>query len=171
MGQLYREIGPERLAAAQAIRIFAPAYIMPAVVKTEPPTSPNNARFHVNYCAALAATGVNVILPEHSADFATHFSPHVAELMGRITVLCDDNFVHYSESRIEVLEADGNVIVVAGNAPRGSPDNPLGEEGVKAKFVNLIGDRMGAAACKEWFARVMAIEDEAGTRFLLDPFC
>ncbi len=171
MGQLYRQIGPERLASAREIRIFAPAYIMPAVVKTAPPTNPNNARFHINYCAALAATGVDVILPEHSLEFEGHFTAEVASVMERIRVVLDEAFVHYSECRIEVEGADGAVLTVSGNAPRGAPDNPLGEDGVKAKFASLVGDRMSAAQREAYFARIMAIESETSVDWLLAPFC
>jgi 2-methylcitrate dehydratase PrpD len=171
MGQLHREIGQDRLASAREIRVYAPAYIMPAVVKTAPPSTPNNARFHLNYCAALAGTGVDVILPEHSNDFTGHFTPGVARIMGRIRVVLDESFVHYAESRIEVEAEDGSVITVSGNAPRGAPDNPLGEEGVKAKFASLVGNRMTAEQRESYFARIMAIENEPSVDWLLEPFC
>ncbi|MEP6869281.1 MAG: hypothetical protein ABJA20_12265, partial [Novosphingobium sp.] len=169
MGQLFRDIGPERLAAAKAIRICVPAYIMPAVVKTSPPTSPNNARFHINYCAALAGTGIDVILPEHSNRFDDFFTPAVADLMGRISVVLQPSFVHYAECRVEVDEV-GGTLAVHGTAPRGSPDNPLGEAGVRAKFARLVGHRMNMDAIEAYCDRVMQLEQETGVGWLLDPF-
>ena len=171
MGQLHRDIGPNALAAAREIRIFTPAYIMPAVVKTDPPSSPNNARFHINYCAALAAKGVDVILPDHSLRFTEWFTPDVADQMARIKVVLGEGFVHYSECRIEVDLADSTTVTVEGRTPRGSPENPLGEDGVKAKFASLVGDRMTPAARERYFARIMGIENEASVEWLLEPFC
>ena len=171
MGQLYHELGPEKLAAAREIRIFVPAYIMPAVVKTDPPSSPNNARFHINYCAALAGRGVDVILPEHSLQFAERFTPDVEALMNKISVNLGESFVHYAECRIEVDLDDGGQVVVDGKAPRGAPDNPLGEQGVKTKFRSLVGDCMTDAECDRYFERIMAIEKEDSIDWLLEPFC
>ncbi|MDF8334926.1 MmgE/PrpD family protein [Novosphingobium cyanobacteriorum] len=170
MGRLFREMGPERLAAARAIRIAVPAYIMPAVVKTAPPTSPNNARFHINYCAALAGTGIDVILPEHSNRFDDFFTPAVADLMCRISLVLEPSFVHYAECRIEVEEADGAVVTVEGKAPRGAPDNPLGEQGVREKFARLVGHRMSATDIATYCDRVMQLEREADVDWLLAPF-
>jgi 2-methylcitrate dehydratase PrpD len=171
MGRLYREIGSEALAAAREIRVFVPAYIMPAVVKTDPPSSPNNARFHINYCAALAGRGVDVILPEHSLDFERFFTPEVEALMSRVNVVLGEGFVHYAECRIEVEQPDGTVVTVEGKAPRGAPENPLGEAGVKAKFVSLVGDRLGEQECASYMERLMAIEGEDDVAWLLEPFC
>ncbi|MDO7836375.1 MmgE/PrpD family protein [Sphingobium sp. HBC34] len=170
MGKLYRDIGPERLAAAQAIRIAVPAYIMPAVVKTTPPTSPNNARFHINYCAALAGTGVDVILPEHSNRFDAYFTPAVADLLGRISLVLEPDFIHYAECRIEVDEAGDSPVTVEGKAPRGAPDNPLGEAGVREKFARLVSHRMESTEITTYCDRVMQLEKEADVDWLLTPF-
>lgn len=99
MRRLFSEIGPDRLAAAMAIRIAVRAYIMRAVVKTAQPTRPINARFHIDYGAALAGAGVDVILPEHSNRFDDYFTPAV------VAAYCDLVMQIESEAEVDWLLA------------------------------------------------------------------
>lgn len=61
------------LHEASEIIVELPEYIIPAVSKTSPPITSNDARFHIQYILLLAINGEDIITPEHSLDFAHHW--------------------------------------------------------------------------------------------------
>lgn len=82
--------------------------------KTNPPTSPNDARFHLQYCLALAVCGADVILPEHSIELQVQLSrPQVRAAMTRIEVVQDASIAHYHRC---LVSCDG--VEEAVSAPR-----------------------------------------------------
>jgi len=151
------------------IRIAMPPYVIPAVSKPELPASPNEARFHIEYCAALAACGADVILPEHSSDIRTHlFRPELRAMMANIQVVPNPELTHYHQSRITVLN-DGIVLHDAHcDAPRGSPLNPLSDEEVIEKFQRLAMQRLSARASGEYAARFTQLERETYSKWIFE---
>jgi 2-methylcitrate dehydratase PrpD len=160
------------LAAARRIELGVPAYIIPAISKPRAPTTPNEARFHIEYCAALAALGADVILPAHSTGFAAHMAdPALPALMAKMAVqpieLPPGTGGHlYNHCRVRVELADGTAVEEAETAPRGSHARPLSEAELFDKFTRLAGPRLAADRVAACIDRCMAIEREADLGWL-----
>lgn len=158
--QRVRDRAPKALDAARTIEVSLPQYVIPAVAKSRPPTSANEARFHVRYCAALAASGHGVILPAHSESFADFIGrPEVAAAYDIIKVRGDAALTHYHHAVVRVTSAEGAEIVEDIVAPKGSPDNPLNDDEVIAKFQRLAAPVLGARAAEAVCASVVGIAD------------
>lgn len=157
---LRRERGTEIFHGSE-IRVSAIPVIMPAVSKSTPPESANQARFHAEYCIALAANGADFILPEHSTrhlDFCR--SPDLADIIANVRIVEEPQFKHYQESRIEVVRNGTIIAHIQGDNPRGSPTNPLSDDEVIDKFNRLVSSILGPSRTAEFVDRVMALETE-----------
>jgi 2-methylcitrate dehydratase PrpD len=167
---LRREHGAAALRDA-TIHVRMPAYIIPAVSKDRPPATANEARFHTQYCVALAAAGADVITPGHSIEIAHHLArPEMPALMETVRVELEPAFRHYEECAVRVERRDGPPLEVAGRPAKGSPANPLTPEDVVAKFAGLVAGRMAGSAIHPYAERVLAIEQEPGIAWLSEGF-
>jgi len=120
------------------VEVHVPAYTADAVSKSRPPHSPNDARFHLQYCVALVLCGADVIAPEHSIEFAAHLArPDIAAAMERVRVVVDTSLSHYHQCRIVVKNGEAILGEQQLDAPRGSPTKPLRDEDVVHKFLRL----------------------------------
>lgn len=156
LGKLRERSGP--LQDARIVLRVAP-YVADVVSKDRLPTSPNDARFHLQYCLALVACGADVILPEHSIDLAGQLRrPELLAMMDRITVIPDSALSHYHQCSIELTDGAGQATVQAVSAPRGSPQEPLGDEEVVQKFHSLAEPVLGRARAERFAAQALALE-------------
>ncbi len=165
LARLRGELGGDALRDALAIRIKVPPYVADVVGKAAPPTSSNDARFHLAYCMAVvgAGAGADVILPEHSIGFRERLaSAEVKDLLGRIHVAPDAGLTHYHQCEVEVNLPGGDAPVKAvSSAPRGSPSQPLSDDDVRDKFLRLATPVIGAGRGAAFAA---AVEDMAAAR-------
>lgn len=157
-----------------AITVGLPAYVLPAVAKSGPPRTGNEARFHLQYCLALALTGADAIAPDHSIDVAAHVArPEVAETMARIGVEADPALSHYHQARVAIGQPDGSTAVEDNAAPKGSPANPMSDDEVRAKFLALASPVLGTAAAEAARDAVRALgrtqDGVAGLMLALSP--
>ena len=140
-----------------------PPYTMHTVVKPPPPAAPNQARFDVRYCVAVAAACGGPIIPAHSEECLRYLAqPAVADAYAKIRVNPDDALTHYHQTRVRVELADGRAIEQATSAPRGTPDNPLSDDDVRAKFTRLAAPVLGAAGAERLRLLVEGIDDAPG---------
>jgi 2-methylcitrate dehydratase PrpD len=159
-----------RLEDAAVIEIRMPSYIIPGIAKAGPPVSSNSARFHAEYCIALAVEGEGVIVPDHSLNFAKHM-PRVVQSMHRVKVVADDTLTHYHQSIVRGLDAGHSELFRKRvDAPRGAPGDPMSNEEVRGKFVALTRDAMDPQAQHAYVARVDSLKDEAGCGWLVRAF-
>jgi len=155
-----REGRPGLLDQAWSIQVSLPPYTMHTVVKPTPPTAPNQARFHVQYCVAVAAACGGPIVPAHSEEFGRYLAqPQVSAAYAKISVLPDDALTHYHQARLRVELADGSAVEEANGAPRGTPQNPLSDDDVRAKFMRLAAPVLGDGAAGRLRAVVESIAD------------
>lgn len=163
LGKLRQRTGPALQDARIEVRV--PAYVADVVSKDRLPDSPNDARFHLQYCLALVACGADVILPEHSIDLAGQLQrPDVLAMMQRIRVVPDPALAHYHQCSIEVTERTGQVTVQAVSAPRGSPQEPLGDEEVVAKFHALADPVLGRTQAERFAVQALVLESTDDVR-------
>jgi 2-methylcitrate dehydratase PrpD len=126
------------------IKVTVPPYILPAIRKDAPPSSANEARFHIQYMLAVIAQGTDTIGPADSADYAKNLDrPELARLMSAITVTGDPDLTHYHQSRLMIVLVDGTSYEVANSSPRGTAQNPLSDAQVIDKFRNLAEPIIG----------------------------
>lgn len=158
--------------AAHEIHIGVTTLTIPAVSKTQPPMSPTDARFHLEYCVALAALGEDVILPEHSLEFDKHLGrPEVRALMQKIRVADDPEQQHYHQCVVTLVDADGNEIARReGKGPKGSPQNPLSDDEMREKFRRLVQFKLSPDAIDDYVARVEALDQVDEWGFLVSAF-
>jgi len=157
-------------AAAQSIDIHMPAYIVPGVSKSGPPTAPNEARFHAEYCVALAAAGADTITPEHSIEHAAHMRA-VTSLMQRIRVVEDGTLTHYHQSIVRIRDAAGNEMASRTTcAPKGAPLDPMTDAEVQAKFVALCGNRLAPDSLSSYLAAMNALETADACDWIVRSF-
>lgn len=157
-GRLRSRLGAEALAQGHTEVRVAP-YVADVVNKPRQPQSPNDARFHLQYCLALVACGADVILPGHSIDLATHLArPEVQAAMQRIRVLPDPAITHYHHCEVVHEDASGVRTAQAVTAPRGSPQEPLDDDAVVAKFMVLASPLLGDAAARAFAAQTLELD-------------
>lgn len=168
-------------AAKVRARLSAPAsqgewevrvapYVAEVVSKAAPPTSPNDARFHLQYCLALVLCGHDIIMPEHSIECATYLKqPEVLDRITRIRVVPDPQLAHYHQSIVIFRGEGGSRTEDRLSAPRGSPHEPLSDDDVVGKFLALAGPVIGDQAAREFVEKVSRLETAADTRDVLRP--
>jgi 2-methylcitrate dehydratase PrpD len=162
-----------QLAGADRVRVFVPPYIIPAISKGgRPPATPNEARFNIEYCLALASVDTDVILPEHSMDCEEHLKrPDIAAAVRRFEVVADPAYNHYRFCRVQLLDEAGRVVREESyDAPRGSEWNPMSDDEVIGKFQRLAAPFMTGAQAESYIARVEQLASAPGTDWLLRAF-
>jgi len=155
------------------IRVSVPAYIIPAVAKFGvSPTTPNEARFNLEYCLAQAATGADIILPEHSTDCDRHLArPEIRDAMARFQTVVEPSFGHYRYSRVEAFDADGALTRrLDYDAPRGSEWNPMPDDEVRGKFRRLSEPLMQPERLDDYVARLDGLERSPDCGWLIGAF-
>jgi 2-methylcitrate dehydratase PrpD len=156
LGRL-RQQGPGLKDLHVTLRV-AP-YVADVVSKDRLPISPNDARFHLQYCLALVACGADVILPEHSLRLTDQLQrPEVLTMMQRIRVIGDPALTHYHQCRIELTDAHGQMTVLEVSAPRGSPQSPLTDDEVLGKFHSLAEPVLGGNAAMDFAEQTLELE-------------
>lgn len=152
---LRRDLGPDVFSGSRA-EIRVPAYILPAVAKSRPPATANEARFHLQYCVALAMAGADVILPEDSIRFGARL-PGVLDVMRTIEVSEGDGLTHYHQCEIVVRREQGPPVVRRVDGPRGTPQNPLPDDEVRAKAVRLLHGKVRGGDTEGYVERVAGL--------------
>ena len=167
---LRREGAP--LANAKEIRIGVTSLTVPAVSKSGPPISGNDARFHLEYCVALAALSEYIILPEHSMDFAAQMArPEVRAMMAKVRVVDDPEQKHYHHCAVTLVDAAGKVLArKEGRGPKGSPQNPMTDADMHDKFRRLTSFRLSPAQIDTYLKRLDTLDHDTDWRWLLDAF-
>lgn len=165
--KLRQHLGLGALQEGRAEVRVAP-YVADVVSKDRLPISPNDARFHLQYCLAVAACGADAILPEHSMQLAHYLQrADVLEAMRRITVVQDSELAHYHHCRIDVTTASGEFVSQSVSAPRGSPQEALSDEEVIGKFRVLAEPVLGRERAQRAVVDCMALEEVADIRDVL----
>ncbi len=159
---------PARLAGG-LVEVRVPPYVAEVVAKDRLPVSPNDARFHLQYCLAHVLAGVDVFLPEHSIEMDAHLrDPALVAAMAQISVVADERFSHYHQCEIAVRDASAGPSAASFtrmlSSPRGTPRNPLSDQEVVDKFLRLSGPVVGDAAAERFVERTLALHEAAGAR-------
>lgn len=169
LNKIRREHGQTALDKG-TIQVRVAPYVADVVSKERMPDSSNDSRFHLQYCLALVACGASVILPEHSIEVSRQLQrEEVVEAMRRITVIQDPEISHYHHCKVEVADSAGTIAVQTVTAPRGSPQEPLVDEDVIAKFQMLAEPVLGLERTQEVISICLGLDEIPDIRELLIP--
>ncbi|MFM7010162.1 MAG: MmgE/PrpD family protein [Betaproteobacteria bacterium] len=158
LGMLREKLPAGALQDGQ-ISVRVSPYVADVVSKERMPNSPNDARFHLQYCLALVACGSDVILPEHSIELDQQMlRSNVIDAMKRISVIQDTALNHYHHCSVQVLDTNGNAHVQNLSAPRGSPQEPMTDAQVINKFRMLAEPVIGTERTEKVIIDVLTIE-------------
>ncbi|GAA5232341.1 MmgE/PrpD family protein [Verticiella sediminum] len=153
--------------AGGTLQVHVAPYVADVVSKAAPPNSPNDARFHLQYCLAIVMQGGDTIRPEHSIRMGEHLAdPAIVQAMGRVTVVADPTLNHYHQCKAVFTAADGRQYIQAPAGPRGSAQCPLSDDEVVAKFVSLAEPVLGRARAEQVVQVLTRLEDLANVREL-----
>lgn len=167
LGKLRLQLGQKALQEGR-IKVRVAPYVADVVSKERLPNSPNDARFHLQYCLAVVACGADVILPEHSIQFAGQLQhAELLDAMRRIAVVQDPGLAHYHHCRVEIVDAAGHSSLQSVSAPRGSPQDALSDDEVIGKFRMLAEPVLGPERAQRAIAGCLALENIADVRELL----
>ncbi|APO70727.1 MmgE/PrpD family 2-methylcitrate dehydratase protein (plasmid) [Rhizobium gallicum] len=156
---LRRRLGG-RLLEAEEIVIRVPFYTFRAVSKDGPPKSRTQARFHLQFSAALAAIGEDRVRPTHGTDYLDWLAkPDLQRVLPRIHVEMDEGFRHYEQCAVEVRMPDGNVERSDGKPPRGAPANPMDRDMVIEKFRDCASARMDVAETNSYIETILHLDE------------
>lgn len=159
LGRLRQRIPAEALQKGH-ISVRVSPYVADVVSKERMPNSPNDARFHLQYCLALVACGSDVILPEHSIALDQQMMrSEVRDAMQRISVIQDAALNHYHHCGVQVIETNGNTFEQNLSAPRGSPQEPMTDDQIIGKFRMLAEPVLGTGRTEKVIVDVLAIEN------------
>ena len=115
----------------------------------------------------MAAACGGPIVPEHSEECLRYLAqPTVADAYEKISVVPDGTLTHYHQARVRVELADGSVLEQDGGAPRGTPDNPLSDDDVRAKFMRLAAPALGTPAAENLRSTIEGISNAPDTHRL-----
>ncbi len=166
VGKLRAEFGDALQHGTLEVRV--PPYVADVVSKTAPPSSANDARFHLQYCLALAVCSNDVILPAHSIHFRDHCDqPEIQASMAHIQVLQDPALSHYHQCTLTFTADNGAHRMVAVSAPRGAPSEPLSDQDVMEKFRLLAEPVIGPQATRRFTQEVLTLDSCADIRDLM----
>ncbi|MGE0801263.1 MAG: MmgE/PrpD family protein [Lautropia sp.] len=161
-----------RLEEAAEIRIGVAELTLAGVSKQGPPRSGNEARFHLEYCVALAALGEDVILPEHSIGFARHAArPEILRMLDKVRIVADPARKHFHHCAVTVVDAAGRALARREvHGPKGAPRNPMSDDEVLGKFRRLVEYRLAGAALDAYLERALRLESQPDSDWLMAAF-
>lgn len=133
------------------------------------PSSPNEARFNLEYCVALAMLGADVIAPEDSEEVQAHLGREaLRDLIARIEVVNDPARAGFYDAQIAMTDHDGQEHVVEASTARGSSENPLSDEDVLAKFRHLTVPLLSSDVIDRYIERMGRLSDAEEVSWVIE---
>jgi 2-methylcitrate dehydratase len=124
------------------------------------PTTRETADHSFPYCVAVALQDGRVTLQSFGSKRLR--DPALAELMKKVRVVRDDDFVDRypaaMPTRITVRTREGKAYTKQKDLPLGHPGNPMSDREVEAKFRSLVGRRLGRTRTERLIHSVWQLE-------------
>ena len=136
------------------------------------PKTEFEAKFSLPYCLAVALTDGSVRLRAFEDDRLE--SPAIRELMGRIEVDVDDDldaaFPAQRGARVMIDFGDGRTETSLARTRKGDPDDPLTDDDITGKLIEVGQSGMGADGVRELGDRLWALAalDDMATLVVAD---
>ena len=157
-----------RLAAEQVAEVEVGVNrLVPDVLRHQTPATGLERKFSMQFCAAEAlATGrVEIASFEEGAAGAG-----TQALMSRVRMVVDptlpDGLEQHAWSRVTVRLGDGRTLESPARGASGHPDQPLGDEQLRAKFLGCATPVLGADEAADVAGQLAHLEDVPDIRAL-----
>lgn len=148
------------LHLAKRIVCRVPSFVHEAVAKSVPPHSENDARFHLQYMAAVVASGSYPIRPVHSVEFEKLLNRELRSILSRIEVEIlqeipaqDGNRFNSAEVWVHWESHEAHAVC---HWPRGSLGVPLTDEDLREKFIHLLAQTGGRSKSRDLFDQLLS---------------
>ncbi|HEX3244607.1 MAG TPA: MmgE/PrpD family protein [Chloroflexota bacterium] len=113
-------------------------------------------KFSVFYAMAVALVEGTARQRQFSDDLVVR--PDLVELYGKIDATADDA-IRQEESEVTATLTDGSQLVVHVPWATGTPQNPISDEDLEAKFRDLVGPYISESAADQTISIVKALDD------------
>jgi 2-methylcitrate dehydratase PrpD len=154
------QIAPDEVAS---IEPRAPALLSWVMAKLNPRTG-LDGKFSSTHCAAVAmvdgAAGINQFTDERVVD------PIVAAMRERVEFDYDESLPK-DAAAVTIRLRDGRVLTHETPHNRGTPANPMSDDELSAKFVELASIQFGAARSGELLDRLWRFDEIEDVRELI----
>ncbi|MDX1431921.1 MAG: MmgE/PrpD family protein [Gammaproteobacteria bacterium] len=132
------------------------------------PLTVYEARFSLPYCAAVALRDGRVRLDAFDAE---HLSDHgLRELMDRVELYLDEEaekrFPRRRSAQVEIETNDGEVLAHHATTRKGDPDDPLTDDELEDKFLELSVPVLGEGGSRALLEALSHVEDIGDMREL-----
>lgn len=135
------------------------------------PGTPSEARFSLAFCVA-AALHVGPLGPSAFAEPLLS-DRRVRTLMDRVTLGVDPEldrmFPERRAARVAIALEGGSTVRILITTRKGDPDDPLTDDELGRKFLQLTEPLLGTAAAGDLLGRLWSIEEASDLRSLIDP--
>ncbi len=115
-------------------------------------------KFSVFYAMAVALVEGTARQRQFSDELVVR--PDLVDLYGKIDATADES-VRQEESEVTATLTDGSTLVVHVPWATGTPENPISDEDLEAKFRDLVGPYISEDAAARTVATVAALDDVA----------
>lgn len=146
------ELRAQGLRATDVSAITVETYTTATVVAGNPdPATAFEAKFSTAYCVAAALVTGSVRL--HTFEDAVLSDPDVRALTARVTLVAapamDATFPSRRSARVTVVDHDGRRLVAERHTRKGDPDDPLTDDELQHKFLDLAATAMALDAAEQ----------------------
>lgn len=137
------------------------------------PTTPDEARFSMEYELAAAVTYGRLTLDEFRSEAINQ--PEVQALVRRVTMSVDEELAQLGLTadepcKLTVTLKDGTVLKERCMLAKGQPKRPLSVEELRSKFMNCAGRSYSETVCADLFGKLLRVEEFDSVEQLL-PAC
>lgn len=157
------------IAPAEIERIEVETYRTALEVAGNPrPTSAFEAKFSIEYCVAAALVLGSVQLAAFAPEALTDH--RIRDLATRVVLVAaadlDERFPTARAARLRIHTRDGRELVELRDTRKGDPDDPLSDDELRAKFLDLTGALFDAQRGEALLARLWSLAETTKVRDL-----
>jgi 2-methylcitrate dehydratase PrpD len=138
-------------------------YVLELMGKREPMVG-LEGKFSIYHCAAVAFIEGTARVRQFTDEVVRR--DDVVALRNRVQAATDQT-LPISAAHVRLASHDGHSWEETVEAATGTPGNPMSDEDVVEKYLDLVGDRLDAEQARQIADRALAIEQESDVRQLM----
>jgi 2-methylcitrate dehydratase PrpD len=146
------DFAPERIASIEAT---VNGYVSWVTAKQEPATG-LEGKFSIFHCVSVAL--VDGAARVRQFEDRRVNDPRVVNLRERVSIVVDDDLPKDAAS-LSITLTDGRRLTCEVKHNKGTPANPMNDEEIEAKFVDLAAGRIGPEVARAVVAKCWRLED------------
>jgi 2-methylcitrate dehydratase PrpD len=139
----------------EAIEATVNSYVSWVTAKTDPSTG-LEGKFSIFHCAAVAAVEGAARVQQFDDGRVT--APDLVEMRHRVRIVVDDSLPK-DAARVSITLTNGRRLTSSVMHNKGTPANPMTDEEIELKFVDLAGPRIGLGPAQDVVGRCWRLEE------------